>query len=183
MEIPAQAKIVFRGKIFDVYQWEQRMFDGSVETFEMIKRPGTIQIVPTIGDKILLSQEEQPTKPRSFTFLGGRQEEGEDALTGAKRELKEEAGLESQDWELIKTYNPETKIDWPIFLFVARNCIKVAEPNLDSGERIEVKEFDFADFINLASSEGFFGGHISDDLFRIKHDPKKLAEFKSLLFK
>ena|SRR3989344_5917123 len=97
MKIPIQAKKVFDGKIFDVYQWRQEMFDGTTEIFEMIKRSGTIQIIPTIGSKILLSYEEQPTKPKTYTFLGGRQEEGEDVLVAAKRELKEEAGLESDD--------------------------------------------------------------------------------------
>lgn len=57
MKIPEDAKLVFKGVIFDVYQWEQEMFDGTYETFEAIKRVGTVQIIPTIGDKALpLSQ-------------------------------------------------------------------------------------------------------------------------------
>ncbi len=38
MKIPPNAKRVFKGIIFDVYQWQQKMFDGSKETFEMLKR-------------------------------------------------------------------------------------------------------------------------------------------------
>lgn len=37
--IPENAKLVFKGKIFDTYQWEQEMYDGSRVTFEKIKRP------------------------------------------------------------------------------------------------------------------------------------------------
>lgn len=37
MKLPPQAKKVFTGQIFDVYQWEQEMYDGSFETFEMLK--------------------------------------------------------------------------------------------------------------------------------------------------
>lgn len=183
MKIPPQAKKVFDGKIFDIYQWEQKMFDGTTETFEMVKRPGTIQIIPTIKDKILLSYEEQPTKPKTYTFLGGRQEEDEDVLAGAKRELKEEAGLESDDWELIKTYNSEMKIDWTIYLYAARNCKKVSEPKLDSGERIEVKEFSFTEFISIASSESFWGNIISNDLFRIKDDAEKLERLREQILR
>ena len=37
MKVPKQAKRVFKGVIFDVYQWEQEMFDGTKEIFEKLK--------------------------------------------------------------------------------------------------------------------------------------------------
>lgn len=36
--IPPNAQRVFSGKIFDVYQWPQPLFDGSIATFEVAKR-------------------------------------------------------------------------------------------------------------------------------------------------
>ena len=62
MKIPSQAKRVFKGLIFDVYHWKQKMFDGSEEIFEGLKRPSTIQIIPIFNKKLLLSFEEQPTR-------------------------------------------------------------------------------------------------------------------------
>ena len=44
--IPANAKKVFHGVIFDVYQWEQEMFDGTKEIFEKLKRPDTVVVFP-----------------------------------------------------------------------------------------------------------------------------------------
>src|SRR5215467_9321922 len=32
--IPEHAERVFQGKIFDVYQWPQKLYDGSTATFE-----------------------------------------------------------------------------------------------------------------------------------------------------
>ena len=40
--IPPEADRVFRGEIYEVYQWPQKMPDGSVETFEMLRRPDTV---------------------------------------------------------------------------------------------------------------------------------------------
>ena len=40
-QLPKNAKRVFKGKIFDVYQWDQKMFDNSVEIFEKMKRTDT----------------------------------------------------------------------------------------------------------------------------------------------
>jgi hypothetical protein len=34
IKTPKGAKLAFRGVVFDVYQWKQRMFDGSYQTFE-----------------------------------------------------------------------------------------------------------------------------------------------------
>ena len=181
MKIPQNAKLVFKGKIFDVYQWEQKLYDGSTATFEGLKRPSTIQIIPTNTGKVLLAHEEQPTKPLGFTFLGGRAEEGEEPLTTAKRELLEETGLESSDWELLKVYENEGKIQWKIYLFAARNCKKVAEPNLDAGEKIEVKEVGFDEFLNIVSSKDFWGRDIANDILRMRLDPKQLEEFKKKL--
>ena len=105
MKIPPEAKCVFKGIIFDVYQWEQKMFDGSTATFEMLKRPNTLQVIAADENYIYLGQEEQPGKGPFFSLFGGRQEPGEDPLAGAKRELLEESGLAADDWELLKQVN------------------------------------------------------------------------------
>jgi len=182
MKLPSQAKKVFQGKIFSVHQWEQKLYDGTTTTFEMLKRPGTIQIIPTSGEHIYLSYEEQPTKPRTYTLLGGRQETNENHLVTAKRELLEEAGLESDDWELIKTYEYQGKLDWQMYLYIARDCRKVAEQQLDSGEKIEIKQVSFEDFINLVSSENFWNVPFANDVLRMRLDKETLEEFKQKLF-
>lgn len=182
MKIPQQAKKVFQGKIFSVYQWEQEMYDGTKQTFEMLKRPGTIQIIPTSDDIIYVSHEEQPTKNLSYSLLGGRMEQNEDPLVTAKRELLEEAGLESDDWTLIKTYDNQGKIEWPMYLYAARNCRKVAEQKLDPGEKIEVKQVSFDEFITIASSQTFWNQIIANDILRMQLDKEKLEEFKQKLF-
>lgn len=182
MKLPENAKKVFQGKIFSVYQWEQELYDGTTATFEALKRLGTIQIIPTSGDKIYVAHEEQPTRPRSYTFLGGRQEPDEDPAVTAKRELLEETGMESDDWELIKTYHTDGKIDWTTYLFVARNCKKIAEPSLDGGEKIDVKAVSFEEFLEIVSDENFWGQNIANDILRMRLDKQKLEAFKKKLF-
>jgi len=182
MKLPPQAKKVFQGKIFSVHQWEQKLYDGTTATFEMLKRPGTIQIIPTTDKSMYLSYEEQPTKPRTYTFFGGRQEPDEEPLTTAKRELLEETGFESDDWELIKTYEYTGKIDWPMYLYVARNCRKVAQQNLDPGEKIEVKKVSFQEFLEIVSSENFWNLPVANDVLRMQLNKEKLEDFKKKLF-
>jgi 8-oxo-dGTP pyrophosphatase MutT (NUDIX family) len=182
MKIPEHAKLVFKGKIFDVYQWEQEMFDGTKEIFEAIKRPGTVQVIATQGVKVLLSHEEQPGKPRRITFLGGRMEKDEESLAAAKRELLEESGMESDDWDLYRDYESGGKIVWPFYVYIARNVQKVAEPHLDAGEKIDLKEVSFEEFIEIVTSEDYIDRQISQEIYRLKEDKAKLAAFRTRLF-
>jgi ADP-ribose pyrophosphatase len=151
MKIPKQAKRVFKGVIFDIYQWPQKMYDGSTAIFEMIKRPDAVRIIATQGDKIILAEEQQPGVKRSFGTFGGRvDKKDETPLQAAKRELLEEAGLESTDWELLNSteFYPE-KMDFNIHLFVARNCKKTKKPQLDAGEKIKTVPVSFEKFIKI----------------------------------
>ncbi|MFA5946621.1 MAG: NUDIX hydrolase [Patescibacteria group bacterium] len=182
MKIPASAKRVFKGVIFDVYQWEQEMFDGSMATFERLKRPATIQVIPVMGDKIILAREQQPLAEEKYSFIGGRQEEGETDLETAKRELLEETGLASDDWELLWTYDSFGKMEWKMCVFIARNCKKVAEQKLDPGEKIYPEEYTFDEFVEKVRSSTFLEKESSNLVYRMKAEGN-IEELRKVLFK
>jgi hypothetical protein len=46
--IPENAKLAFKGIIFEVWQWEQKMFDGSIEIFERIWRSPSVNILAIV---------------------------------------------------------------------------------------------------------------------------------------
>jgi hypothetical protein len=96
LPIPSHAKKVFEGVIFDVYQWEQKMFDGSVETYEKLKRNGTVEIIAVTKDKkIIVLKESQPARSEFTNLISGRIERGETPLETARKELLEEAGMKA----------------------------------------------------------------------------------------
>lgn len=155
--MPKDAKKVFSGEIFDVYQWEQKMYDGTIAVFERLKRPDTVSIIPVTQDgKIIIGLQEQPGTKLHFTTIAGRVDLGEDTFEAAKRELLEETGHEAAEWALLHAYQPVTKIDWAIFTFVARGCKRIGEQTLDSGEKIELKFISFEEFVEMAA-RGDFG--------------------------
>ena len=182
MKIPKQAKKVFTGEIFDTYQWEQEMFDGSKETFEMLGRANTIQVIATMDDKVVIIHEEQPNFEPIYSVIGGRQEEGETPLECAKRELLEETGLASENWELWYKQEPYKKMDWTVSRYIARNCKKIAEQNLDSGERIEVKPVSFEEFIRIMIEEDSRSQDVTFEILKM-HYKGEIENFKQKLFK
>jgi ADP-ribose pyrophosphatase len=184
MAIPSEAKLVFKGVIFDVYQWQQRMFDGSYQTFERIKRPDTVQVIAVLDGKIHICLDEQPDRPLKHSLLGGRVDAGEDPLTAAKRELLEESGLCSDDWELLLSYAPHMKMEWTVHYYIARNCRKIAEPHLDGGgERITLMSLTFEEFLLYVTAPSFNVAEFSLELLRMQADPIALETFRKRLFR
>ena len=80
----------------------------------------------------------------------------EDALAAAKRELSEETGYESDEWEhLITIPSNATIADNLAYIYVARNCKKVSGQNLDDMELLNVERYS-AEEIEKMISEGNF---------------------------
>lgn len=158
------------------------MYDGTTQMFEMLKRPDTVQVIPVIGDKIMIADEQQPGGAwNGLGLFGGRVDEGEEPLAAAKRELLEEAGLESDDWDLYKSYDPHRKFEWQVHYYIARNCKKVAEPSPDAGEKIEIKPVSFDEFVAAVTGPDLREGEFTSDILRLKLEGR-LEEFKKKLW-
>ena len=178
MNIPKKAKQVFHGVMYDVYQWPQKMFDGSTATFEAIRRPDTVQVVGIYDGKILCGRESQPDSGEYDSFFGGRMEQGEDPLGAAKREFLEEAGMESDRWELYRVHEIAGKIQWKAYIYIARDCRKTAVQKLDAGERIAVQELAFEEWIAKLRQPQFRGREVLFDLVcEAIEDPDRVREW------
>jgi hypothetical protein len=67
MQIPENAKRVFEGKTFDVYQWEQEMFDGKTKIFERLQRNHSVDVIAVSAEgKIYILEERQPGRSVFF---------------------------------------------------------------------------------------------------------------------
>jgi ADP-ribose pyrophosphatase len=180
--LPDNAKLVFKGVIFDVYQWETEGYDGRKKIFEKIKRQDTVIVIPVTNDgRIIIAEQEQPGKQPYVALLGGRVDEGEDILAAAKRELLEESGYEASDWELYDAVQPITKIDWSVYTFIAKGCKKVSEPNLDGAEKVKVQLVSFDEFVDIVLSDKFSDIELKLKIYEAKLDPVKMAAFKKLI--
>lgn len=166
--IPAHAQRVFKGEIFAIYQWPQTMFDGSTRTFEMAKRPDTASIIAVDGTDIILSREEQPHTGQYLCVPAGMHDhEDEDELAAAKRELREETGYVMRDWKLIYARQAGSgKLDQIHYTFLASGVIEIVPQELDTGERITVEKYTFADLKRLKYDPDmrYYPNYVLDDL-------------------
>ncbi len=159
------------------------MFDGTTATFEKIWRPSTVEVIATVGDKIIIEEQDQPDRPNNINFPSGRVESEENVLGEAKRELLEETGYQSDDWSLFLKHGKVGKVMHEIHYFIARNCKKVKEPELDAGEKIRTKLITFDELLALADKPNFWvPEEFISCLLLLQLDPAKKGEFRKLLF-
>lgn len=177
--IPPEAKKVFVGAIFDVYQWQQELYDGSFATFEKLKRPDTaVVIAVTENQEVLLIEEQQPGTGLHLDVPAGRLEEGEDPEQGALRELLEETGYEAGDISLWKAEQPVTKIDWAVYLFIARKCRLGGSQKLDAGERISLRSVSFETFLENIRSGTINNPDLLIEVLRADVSPAAMAALR-----
>ncbi len=153
---PTDAKRVFEGAIFDIYQWQQPMFDGSTQVFEMTRRADTVQVLAIVGGKVLLLEDEQPHVGMRITLPGGRVD-AEDAsiMQAAQREAREETGYTFKRWRLVNVTQPVRKMEWFIHTFVAWDTNGRIATKLDGGEKITLQPTSLEKLKDLAEGDVF----------------------------
>lgn len=169
--IPDYAKKIFSGVIFDVYQWPQEMFDGSIETFEMARRADTVEVIAVHDGKVIVSHEQQPFSGEYICIPAGMHDHAdENELEAAKRELREETGYCFKNWKLVHVAQAGSgKIEHIIYTFLATDLQEIVPQQLDVGEKIEVELMPFAEFKAMESTTHmrFYPDYVMKNIFSV----------------
>jgi len=141
VRVPSAAPRVFSGRLFDVFQWEAQLFDGTIAVHEMAKRADTVNVIAANAAGLLLvTEQEQPDVDRPFyDFPGGRIEPDETPEAAARRELLEETGYEAGYLHPMFEYQATDRVDSRTYIFGTQDLIKQASPTPDAGERVSLE--------------------------------------------
>lgn len=157
------------------------MYDGTTAVFEKLKRPDTVVVFPVLDDgTIVLTEQQQPGKEPFIGAAGGRVDEGEAILDAAQRELLEETGYAADEFILWDAQQPISKIEWAIYTFIAKGVKKVAELNLDAGEKIQLKPVTFDELVTLATGNKFGEKEVVAQFYEAQVHPEKKEELRKL---
>lgn len=98
------SKLLRRGKIFALRADEVRMPDGKTATREVTEHFGAVAVVAMDGDHnmLMINQYRHPIGRRLWELPAGLLDvDGEEPHLTAARELREEAGLAADTWQVL----------------------------------------------------------------------------------
>src|SRR4051794_41404881 len=130
----------YSGRIASVRNDRFRHADGEVVDREIVSHPGAVAVVAHDGEHLwLVKQPREPVGDYLIELPAGKlDEEGEDALATAKRELAEEIGKAAKTWQHLTTFYASPGFsDEAIHVYLA-NDLYDEEADTDEVERIEI---------------------------------------------
>jgi 8-oxo-dGTP pyrophosphatase MutT (NUDIX family) len=135
---------VWKGRIAAVRVERWREEDGEVVEREVVGHPGAVAVLAHDGEQIyLVSQPREPVgEPRLLELPAGKlDDDSEDVLATAKRELAEEIGKGARTWKHLATFwsSPGFSNE-EIHLFLATDLYDESA-EADENERIEVVDY------------------------------------------
>jgi ADP-ribose pyrophosphatase len=181
-KIPDNAKKVFEGERFSVWQWQQQLFDGSSKIFESVTRNDVSTIITVTDDgKLLFLKEEQSGKPLVYTFPSGTLEENDSPLLCAERELLEETGYKASSFAHWYTKSAGSSVDFDYHIFIAKGAKRDREQKLDPGEKIEIEEKTLEEILEIIEDIKFKNPTLYPILIKAKYSENYRKELKDLL--
>jgi ADP-ribose pyrophosphatase len=134
----------FEGKFIAVHDDTFRHEDGAEVRREIVVHTGAVGVVVLDGDQLWLVRQprEAVGVPDLLEIPAGKlDEEGEEPLETAKRELAEEIGKQAAEWERLGSFYPSAGFtDEEVHLYLAQGISDADEiPELHEDERIDVE--------------------------------------------
>ena len=145
---------VWSGRIASVRTDRFRHDDGEVVEREIVSHPGAVAVVAHDGEHIwLVKQPREPVGDYLVELPAGKlDEEGEDVLATAKRELAEEIGKGAKTWAHLTTFWASPGFsDEQIHVYLATDLYD-EQAHTDEVERIEIVKVPLGDLDELIRS-------------------------------
>jgi ADP-ribose pyrophosphatase len=129
---------------------------GSQGIFAVLEmKPGSSVLALDDEGCVYLTEEyKYALREPTLEVVSGGIDEGESPLDAAKRELREEAGLEAGEWHDLAVLHPfTTAIESPNYMFLARR-LRRTEQRLDDGEVLQIRRIPLAEAVEMVMRGG-----------------------------
>lgn len=150
VEKTISSEYVYNGKVIDVKKDSIITSNDRESEREVVEHPGGVVICALKNNKIIaVEQYRYAIQNISIELPAGRLEQGEDILSAAKRELKEETGFLANEWiDLGYIYTTPGICNEKLYLFLAKDLVYTST-EFDYDEVIDIKEYSTEQFFDM----------------------------------
>lgn len=151
------SKKIYSAKLFDVTQ-ETLLAKGKEFQFSTVYTHPVSSVIPITpkGEIYLIKQYRYLFNDTLLGIISGFVEEGESPLAAAKRELKEEAGIEASQWELItKMVAMRSVVKHEINLYFAKD-LEISHQSLQDEEEIELVKMPLSEAVEMVMTREIY---------------------------
>lgn len=152
-------KHIYKGNIIDVELLTVELPNGRQATRDIIRHPGASVVVPLNekGEVYMVRQFRKPIDKVTLEIPAGKLDPGEEPYECAKRELKEETGLEAREIKhLVSMYSTPGFSDEVLHLFFATG-LSEGESCSDEDEFISAEKYPVGELVDM-----ILNGQITD---------------------
>lgn len=148
------SRIIYSGKIINLRLDDVELPDGKLARREVVEYSGAVAVTALTsgGELVLVRQYRYPIGKESLEIPAGKIESGEDPLSCARRELREETGAEAAEWEfLCRFYSTPGFCTEEMHLYLARN-LEFKGQQTDEDEFIQVEKVPLEQCLEMIAS-------------------------------
>ncbi len=146
-----ETRVAWEGRSWRLNVLSYLLPDGSVKERGVIDHPGSVLIVPFANNKALMLRQFRIALDSTILELpAGTREPGEEWLSCAQRELREETGFGAANWISLGMVWPAPGITNELMAVYLGRELTEAPLSPDGDEEIEVVPLDFAELISMA---------------------------------
>lgn len=150
---------VFRSRVFEITKKHSTEASGEANPrsgeFYVMETPDWVNVVALTKDGalVLVEQWRHGVKRTTLEIPGGMVDPGEGPAEAAKRELVEETGFVSDDWEPLGVIDPNPAIQSTrCYTYLAREAWRAEAPRFDEHERCRLVLVPYSDVSRLVAS-------------------------------
>jgi len=158
---------VYNGRVIDLNLEKVSLPDGREVELEIIRHPGGACALPLHenGDVTLVRQFRHAVGGMVWEVPAGRIDDGEDPLTSAERELREETGLRAGNLEKLGEFVPTPGYCSEIVYLYLASDLTTCEQALEDDEYLEVVRLPFEEAMEKVNSGEIRDGKTIISLF------------------
>jgi ADP-ribose pyrophosphatase len=142
----------YKSELIELYEDEVIKPNGEHGTYAIARIKQGVSVLP-------LDEEGFVYLAKDFRYAAGREtvetvagaiDEGEPGEEAARRELKEELGIEANEFVALGKVDPmPSLVDSPSYLFLAKGRLKFEEKELEAGENVRTLKVKLADAVRM----------------------------------